>query len=412
MMSAAASKKRDRESSGGEDSVFLERKEERGDSRKVESEEMMMVILEKINSAKIETEKNIAERIEKAKTDTVNVLKDEIGTIHSTLLDLQVANDKLTRDNERMKKEIDQHKGEINDLKGVVKMQSVQIQEFAQYSRSDNIKIYGLEEEGGYGCESEGQTARVVRGFLRRALGLTVHDNDISIAHRLQAREGQNKPRTIIVKFTKRTTKLDVLANRKKLKDSPVVIAEDLSPANMRLFHRMRDIAGNRNTWSHDGKILVKVGGETKRVTQDNVEEIEREVRERGSEGQGENRDKMRGQRQRRGPEDRGRERERGGREGGEGRAPRATREVSPSSDAPGGHRVRSLSLGHETLSRGWPPLRGEDSERDAWRDGGGQWGGQWGRQRWFGGGRGRGGGGRGRNGGGGGGGRERGRRY
>ena len=165
-------KKRDRESSSGEDSVFEQRKEERREGRKMENEDMMMIILEKI---------------EKAKTDTVSAFRAELGPIQSTLMDLQVANDKLTKDNERMKKEIEQHRGEINDLKGVVKMQSAQIQEFAQYSRSDNVKIYGLEEEGGYGRESEGQTARVVRAFFRSALGLTVQPNDISIAHRLQA---------------------------------------------------------------------------------------------------------------------------------------------------------------------------------------------------------------------------------
>ena len=121
-MSSTASKKRDRESSGGgEDSVFLERREERGDSRKMNSErnsedmtDMMMVILEKINSAKADTEKNIAERIEKAKTETVDAFRGEIGIVQSTLLDLQVANDKLTRDNERLKKDLVNQKSEID----------------------------------------------------------------------------------------------------------------------------------------------------------------------------------------------------------------------------------------------------------------------------------------------------------
>ena len=404
---SAVEKKRQRDSSGtGEDSVFLERKEERKDSRKLDNEDMMMVILEKINSAKVDTEKSIVDRIEKAKTETVIAFKDEISTIHSTLHDLQVSNDKLIKDNETLKKEVERQRGEIEDLKGVVKLQGAQIGDFAQYSRSDNVKIYGLPEEGGERGETEVQTARVVRELFKHRLGLTVQASDISIAHRLQARDGNHKPRTVIVKFTKRTTKVDVLANRKKLKDTPIVIAEDLSPSNMRLFHKMRDIAGNRNTWSHDGKILVKLGTQTIRVTTENVNEVTKQVMEWES-GQVDNRSGGHGGRggwdRERGRErDRESDRERGDRGRWDERAPRGrrdSREASPGAGPvpQGGQRVRSLSLGHDTFSQDWPRL-GHDHDRDrgAWRERGGG-------QRDFGGGRGRAGGGRGRGRGGGG---------
>ena len=56
----------------------------------------------------------------------------------------------------------------------------------AQYSRSNNLKIYELKEErrGGRG-ESVFDTLRVVLDFLNNRLGLRVREEDICIYHRL-----------------------------------------------------------------------------------------------------------------------------------------------------------------------------------------------------------------------------------
>ena len=233
------------------------------------SKDDIMMIIEKINSAKIDTENQIRvsnEKIEKT-------IKEEISSVNAVLHELRVENERLRKNVDTLTKLTDRQKGEIDDLKGVVKMHRNEIAELQQRGRIDSVKIYGLTEQGRYGSESAEETGRVVRDFLYHKLGVNVRTSDISIAHRLQANERGNRPRTVIVKFTRRTVKHEVLKNRKKLKGSPVTIAEDLSNTNMKLFHAMRELVGN-NAWTWEGKVLIKVEGVTKRVTLENELEI------------------------------------------------------------------------------------------------------------------------------------------
>ena len=236
----------------------------------------IMMIIEKINSAKIDTET----QIKIAKEQTVSSFKEELTAVQSTLHDLRVENESLRNDVNILKEISERQKDEIKDLKGVTKMQRDTLLELQQRSRIDSLKIYGLREEGGVGGESAELTGKVVRDFFYRKLGVDVRSSDISIAHRLQASDRGNRHRTVIVKFTRRTVKTDILKARRKLKGTAVTIVEDLSSTNMRLFYTMRDLVGKKNAWTWDGKVLVKIGDVTKRVTVDNEAEIIREVGE------------------------------------------------------------------------------------------------------------------------------------
>lgn len=270
-------RKRDRESEGTEDSVFKERREE----RKMENADIMMII-EKINSAKNDTERQIL----RAKEETIKAFKDDLAVVNSTLHELKIENESLKKDNEALKVESDRQRSEIEDLKGVVKLQSFAIAEIQMYSRKDSLKIYNLREEGGSGGETAEQTACVVRDFFRRKLGVNVHQSDISVAHRLQAGK-DNRERAIQVKFTRREVKMEVMRNRKKLKGTGVVLVEDLCSPYLRLFHTLRDLVGKGNVWTWEGKILCKVGGVTKRVTLENAEETIDEIKDKGCDSSG-----------------------------------------------------------------------------------------------------------------------------
>ena len=272
-------KRKERESSGAEESFYEERKEERRMENSLATKDDIMMIIEKINSAKADTET----QIKSAKEETVSSFIEQLSVVQSTLHDLRVENESLRKDVDTLKEVMEKQKDEINDLKGVTKMQRDTLLELQQRSRIDSLKIYGLKEEGGDGGESADLTEKVVRDFCDRKLGVYVKSTDISVAHRLQASDQGNRHRTVIVKFTRRTVKMEILRARRKLKGSSVVIAEDLTSTNMRLFHSMREHVGKKNVWTWDGKVLVKIGAVTKRVTVDNEAEIIREMGEAAS---------------------------------------------------------------------------------------------------------------------------------
>ena len=284
-------RKRDRESEGIEDSVFQERRDE----KRMDNADIMMII-EKINSAKDDTERQIVNAkndteklIQSAKEETIRAFKDDLAIVNSTLHDLKIENETLKKNNETLTKESNRQKDEIENLKGVVRLQSFAISEIQMYSRKDSLKIYNLRGQGGLGSgatETSEQTAQTVRDFFRNRLGVNVHKSDISIAHRLQASD-DDRERAIQVKFTRREVKMDVLRNRRKCKGTGVVIAEDLCSPYLRLFHNLRDLVGKGNVWTWEGKVLCKVGGITKRVTLENADEIINEIKECDSGGGG-----------------------------------------------------------------------------------------------------------------------------
>ena len=268
-------KRKDRESSGGEES-FLERKE----GKRLEMEGVQ-VILERINSAQAETLRTLRDEIHNAKVETNNLLKGEIERLNASLHDVKSENEQLRREVDFLLGDTKGLREEIEALKGGVRFQSDVQNDYGQYLRRNNVKIYGLKEEEGEDEERDAQTHVKVLKLFNEKLNVHVSDADIDIAHRI-GNKTNDRTRSIVVRFTRRTVRNEVTKNRKKLKGEKIVIADDLTPSNMRLFYRMRDLLGDhKKVWTTgEGKILVKIGTFTRKVTLQNEGEIVRMVRE------------------------------------------------------------------------------------------------------------------------------------
>ena len=89
-----------------------------------------------------------------------------------------------------------------------------------QYNRRDNLKLFGMPED------SVENTIEKVMSLCSH-LDAKVDERDISIAHRLPTPNGRVKP--IIVKFSRRVAKIDVMRKKKKLRDeqSDIRVFED-----------------------------------------------------------------------------------------------------------------------------------------------------------------------------------------
>ena len=76
------------------------------------------MIIDQINSAKIDTEKQIQIANEK----TEKTIKEEISSVNAVLHELRVENERLKKNVDTLTEVTERQKGEIDDLKGVVKM--------------------------------------------------------------------------------------------------------------------------------------------------------------------------------------------------------------------------------------------------------------------------------------------------
>ena len=173
--------------------------------------------------------KAMKESIEQHKSSTTRALHDYESRISN---------------NERY---IYQNECEIEDL-------NFKLNNLEQYTRRNSVRIHGMREKGrGRNVEN---TYNMVADFFYNELGL---EPDIEIAHRIGVKSRDpNKPRTIIVKFVRRSDKLNVMLQRKSLKGKGISISDDLTVKNVSLINETRNHERIEATWSWDGKVYAK----------------------------------------------------------------------------------------------------------------------------------------------------------
>jgi hypothetical protein len=125
--------------------------------------------------------------------------------------------------------------GEIMNLKRELNRQ-------AQYSRKDNVRIFGLAEEVNEDCRKN------VSKMIRDRLKIGITENDISAAHRLPSKN-TDKAKPMIVRLKDRCQRQEILRNRKTLKGSGISIAEDMTIDYVKLMNRSENSKMFKSVW-------------------------------------------------------------------------------------------------------------------------------------------------------------------
>ena len=148
------------------------------------------------------------------------------------------------------------------------------LERLEQYSRKDQIKIFGVQCEA---APEKEDTDSVVVGLLEK-MGVECTPADISISHRLPSRGG--KPPPIICKFMSRKTRKQVMEKKKNLKEvegcERVFLADNLTAQRSKLLRKLKERDDVKSAWSIEGKIkavLVKNGRE-KKITIDSLDDV------------------------------------------------------------------------------------------------------------------------------------------
>ena len=123
-----------------------------------------------------------------------------------------------------------------------------------QYSRLEAIRIYGIQENPNEVCR------HIVCELFQNKLGLDISPRDITKIHRLDRRlKNINKPRPIILRFISHVHKSACITNRKKFRNTGIVIIEDLTQTNYQVLNRAQNHDVVANTWSYEGKLYAKL---------------------------------------------------------------------------------------------------------------------------------------------------------
>ena len=120
-----------------------------------------------------------------------------------------------------------------------------------QYTRRENVRVFGIAEDVGENCVTK------VFNLFREKVNADVKIEDVEVAHRVKG--PRSGPRGIIVRFANRAAKASVIRNRRALKDSGVVIVEDLCHELNALHNHLRKNDRVGSAWAWNGKICAKL---------------------------------------------------------------------------------------------------------------------------------------------------------
>ena len=225
----------------------------------IKSEQFSIALKEVVTTAVKEAiDHLLPELIKTAATDAIETtlvsLKKTLTDVNHELNDLKRSCTFLKEENRRLK----------DDLKSV----KAKANENEQYSRRNNIRIFGLTEEG-----TESPTQLVVK-FLKKNLDIDISESEIDKVHRI-GKPQDGKPPPLIVKFTTHRSKEAVLSRKRNLKGKRIFVAEDLTKPNFQLLKATKNLSQVTSCWSRNGKIFAKVNNSPRILLVRNTDDLD-----------------------------------------------------------------------------------------------------------------------------------------
>ena len=205
----------------------------------------------------------------------LKVINDEFNSkladvvARTDIIDVRVQGQEI--EHEALKREVESLKRLNEKLSNDVRNAGKQMDELEQYSRRNCLIFTGIKEDSDPGRED---TDEIILNICNHKLGIDIRSVCLDRTHRLgrknslkSSEPSERKPRPIIAKFTNYHDRSDVFRNKAKLKQSGIVIYENLTSRRLSLLNAAKEILGVRNAWSLDGKIFAVKDGRKIRIS-------------------------------------------------------------------------------------------------------------------------------------------------
>jgi hypothetical protein len=196
-------------------------------------------------------------------SDTLDSMSKVVEEFRAALFDLKVDNDKMKEELEKSKKREQALSEELTEAKFSASLALHKVNELEQYTRRNNVRIFGVSEEG-ENDKSEGEhhsdqvCEKKVLQMLTKKLKVPVKSEDLEAVHRVGKVEGREGPRALIVRFVNRKKRQEVISARKALKGSGVVIVDDMTRTNIQTFEAVKRDDLCKEAWTSQGRIYMK----------------------------------------------------------------------------------------------------------------------------------------------------------
>ena len=156
----------------------------------------------------------------------------------------------LTQKVNNSAEEFEQYKAKVEQLENSKSRLNNELNNVEQYSRRNNIRIFGIPE---LPDEDTNQIVQILREFARKSLEIDISESEFDQSHQVGTAKDDGK-RLLLVKFTRHDVKEKVIKARRKLKGTKITITEDLTRINNQLLRVATEHDSVAQTWSWDGK--------------------------------------------------------------------------------------------------------------------------------------------------------------
>ena len=240
------------------------------DSIQSQLAEISVCLTKVVSKTEIETifsklfEKKLREMITDIKDKIIESVTHKIEVLEGELHGTNIENEKLRSKIQKLEKDIEMTDETVNKLQRSLEDTDRAFygrsNELEQYSRRNNIRIWGIPEKvDGEKYESMETTVSLVVKTLNEKMGLNLENRDIDIAHRIGKKMPNQPDRCIIAKFTSRLNKMKSLKDRKKkLQGTNIKIQEDLTKLNLAVLKATWKNDDVERSWTTEGAIYVK----------------------------------------------------------------------------------------------------------------------------------------------------------
>jgi hypothetical protein len=224
------------------------------------SSETISSIVDRTVSVFLTDERLLNKLVEKL---TNNISAAVIENLNAAMVDANRKIDDLNKEITFLKDELSKRKVEFE----------AGLDAAEQYSRRNNIRIYGLPED------PRENTDGMVVSLFKDKLNITIDASDIDRSHRVgrqltgdSLRGGRSRP--VLVKFSRYRIREKIYANKKLLKNTGIVIREDLTAHRLELYHSAVGKFGIHRVWTVDGRIFWIGPDGRRRVGFDSVRDL------------------------------------------------------------------------------------------------------------------------------------------
>ena len=161
--------------------------------------------------------------------------------------------DSLVFENVQLREEVDKLNNSFSECEKCTKEAVERSDRNEQFSRKNNVKIMGIEEQEG---ETEESLKEQVTSIFAAVAKVKVEDSMIMALHRIPGKSGMPKP--VLIKLMNNSQKTKIMKKRQEMKRAGYWLVDDVTKHNTALISRLSLHKNIDSAWYFNGSVFGK----------------------------------------------------------------------------------------------------------------------------------------------------------